>query len=110
MLTRKEYLNAARASADDTLAVHREYYGQFVTEDIKYAVEVTFGLDTLVNAYAKDPHFNSIPLSHWDSLVISQKKLVDEDLLEKAGETQSLLSRTCIFKEGARQIVEFLYN
>jgi hypothetical protein len=110
MITRRDYLNAPRDDKSDGFTIHRQYYSQFVNDQIRQAVENTFGIEALVIGYHKCEHFNSIHLSHWDALITSQKDLADIDLLKKAGDGWSLSSGTCIFKEAGRQLVESVLN
>lgn len=108
MMTRKDYVG--NFQTDHASEIHRRYYSQFVTAEMKETVGVIFGLDALVESYAKCHHLNSIPLSRWDALIVSHQHLVNGDLLQAAGERYSLVSGTCIFKEAARQLVESLMN
>lgn len=65
IITRKEYM--AGRTQDGAMS-HDEYHGQFVTDATKSAVSNRFGVGRLVEAFAGDPHFNSIALEEWDRL------------------------------------------
>ncbi len=98
---------------------HREKYGRAVSD---------IGLDNirnmlpwdkkeLVDAYAKDEHFNCLPLKEWDRIagyyensrtgeLFSHRSLL-KDLLYKAGVNYFSCSEcVCVLKEAALQIVE----
>lgn len=106
MMTRKDYINSPRDTHEDSHAIHRQYYGQFVTEEVKNAVEERFGMEALIKAYAKDPSLNSIPLAHWDALTLNIKRAVNADSIKEAGEGWSFSTGVCILKEAARQLLE----
>ncbi len=106
MFTRDSYLDFLNKAEKEALLVHRRYFSQFVTEEIREIVLSTFGLLTLKNAFARDFYFNSIHADKWHSLIITNRALVDNNLLKQAGETFCLSTATYIFKESARQIVE----
>lgn len=108
MITRQDYISISHLP--NASEFHRKYYAQFVTNEVKDAVEARFGIDALIESYIGCKHFNTIPLNQWDSLIAIQKDAVDHSLLKKAGEGWSLSSATCIFKEAARQLVETKIN
>lgn len=96
----------------ESAAYHRAYYAQFVTPHVIAIVKNRIGVERL--KASKDPHFNDIPLSVWDSFWVRSAKggmyiepgLVVSELIRKAGEGFSASTGTCILKEAARQIVE----
>jgi len=90
MLTRKDYL-LKKVS-------HQEYYGQFVTAEVRRLVEKRISRVAIVNS--TDPHFNDISLSHWDRLHYSLVVLCN------LGTGVTLSDTISIAKEAARQIKE----
>ena len=97
MFTREDYLNKK--------CTHDEYYSQYVTEGTIYIVENYFGRDKLIEAFAEDEHFNSIPLHRWDSLT----QFVAGAFITKMkelGESNSLSALVCIIKTAARILVK----
>lgn len=115
MITRKDYMSKK--------ATHREYFSQFVNEEILKLVEDRFGRERLKKAFETDRHFNSIRLDEWDFLngyiwpgsrfknVAHNerdylKKLIDLRKLKETGEGYSLNTCTCILKEAAQMIIE----
>lgn len=108
MITHKEYMDSTQPR------IHGRYYAQFVTQDTRNYVLRYFTRETLIKAYRKDPHFNSIPLKEWDAIAFTNPRndsgpfraLVpfDRDAHTAAGDyvTRSVL--ICITKEAARQI------
>ena len=96
MITRAQYMSGEKT--------HDEYYSQFVTRVIKQIVLGRFTIKQLKEAYAEDKHFNSIRLSDWDAMSIARNSSLESKLCE-AGDTVSLSSYICIFKQAARQIV-----
>lgn len=95
MKTRKQYL--------DGECTHEEYYGQFVTREIRQLVSRTFTVPRLVAS--PDPHFNDITLRRWDALAGSLGKPTEAALRDR-GDWLSLAGAVCILKEAARQVVE----
>jgi hypothetical protein len=90
--TRKQYL-AGECS-------HREYYSQFVAEEVKNRVHTYIGVSRLLAS--TDKHLNDIPLNLWDRLgAVGSKARWDA-----AGDYPTAAGRVCIYKEAARQIVE----
>lgn len=80
---------------------HRQYYAQFVTA-AKDRVRRAFTIDRLRAAFAKDEHFNSIPLGEWDGLA-SGLPLYG---IKEAGDYCTPAGQVCALKEAARQLVE----
>lgn len=93
MKTRKEYL--------DGKCSHREYYGQFVNDNVKQMVIDTIGKNRILKS--TDEHFNDISLREWDNIGLP---CGISELLKKAGDYYTLAGQVCILKEGARQIKE----
>lgn len=108
MMTRKEYLELYHEVSlhRDTKIIHRQYYAQFVTPDIKQIVEETFGYEALAESYGNGGSFIGIHLHNWDAITKTKKELFDLESLRKAGESFSLSTAVCILKEAANQIVE----
>ncbi len=99
MLTKYSF---SRAEYLEGRCTHREYYGQFVTEEVKREVARSIGIDKL--KASRDQHFNDVPLSHWDNLSHSNKSLLS--IPENGTRFYSLCGGVCILKEAARQLVE----
>lgn len=93
MITRKDYIEG-RATYD-------EYYSQFITEQVKRAVDWRIGIDTIKRS--TDPHFNDIPLVKWDYLGF-QSWPEQIALLKRVGDCPSLSHNACVGKCYARQI------
>lgn len=119
MFTRQDYL-AGKVS-------HRNYYGQFVNEEVKNKVLQVFDKDILTCSYKNDEYFNDslTPMKQWDKMggfvyriirgeqiavihptSIQDIKPVNYTLLKQTGEGASNSTMVCIYKEAARQIVE----
>jgi hypothetical protein len=88
--TRKDYTNG-RCS-------HKEYYSQFVNEQIKELIIKN------LRGYkkSKDENLNDIPLREWDMLA-GQLSAVETKLSE-AGDYLTLAGGVCILKEAYREI------
>jgi hypothetical protein len=91
MNTRKQYL--------DGDCTHQQYYAQFVNAHITRMVSDNFSPEILKAAYAKDEHFNSIPLHEWDMLA----SWITPNM-KPYGDYLTLAGQVCIAKEAARQI------
>lgn len=96
MITRKDYL--------DGKATHREYYAQFVTEQIRDLVRHGVGIERIKKS--TDKHFNDIPLHIWDCLASNNRYALAISKSENGQKDFSLGSSVCILKEAARQIKE----
>lgn len=94
MKTRNDYISGK--------CTHREYYAQFVTSDIKAAVENKFTKARLIEAFKQDEHFNTIPLHQWDNLTYICRSI--GYMLKQAGDSYTLSSGVCILKAAARII------
>lgn len=112
MFTRKQYIAKE--------CTYREYYGQFVTDEIKQEVLKTFSREQLIQSIKDDEHFNNLPIRKWDNILTpgainvpidgSQcNRYLRKALNEKLREAESGISFAdcvCVCKEAARQIVE----
>jgi len=96
MYTRKDYMNRK--------CTHREYYSQFVSDEIKENVTRYIGKKRILNS--DDEHFNTIPLNEWDAIPISLQYNRDWVKAEENGEWLSPAVKVCILKEAAKQIQE----
>lgn len=94
-MTRKDRL--------ENRCTHREYYAQFVTEDIRRMVVDRFGMDRLQRS--TDPHLNDIPLQHWDALGVPFPRHIAE-WMRAEGDFPTMAGWVCIAKEAARQAIE----
>lgn len=126
LITREEHFErsaieyAANGSGSKS---HHEYYSQFVTPEILALVQNKFGKDSLKEAFAKDEHFNTIPLRQWDNLAGWQithsqgsenyhlsstyvRDLIGKDKLTAAGEGYSCGTGVCVLKAAARILIE----
>jgi hypothetical protein len=95
MYTRQEYL--------EQKCSHRQYYGQFVTQQVLSTVMARIGSSVIVKS--KDPHFNNIPLSRWDAIF----PLCPSDIskaMRACGDYPTQAGLVCIAKEAAKQIQE----
>jgi len=90
--TREDYL-ADRCT-------HREYYAQFVTEEMKARLLRYLGIERLLAS--KDEHLNDIPLRTWD-LFIAYPLAIS---LKSVGDYSTIAGNVCIAKEAARQLIE----
>lgn len=90
MKTRKEYM--------DGIVSHREYYGQFVTEEVKKTLLRLIGKKEILSS--QDEHFNDIPIAKWDALPAPNVK----DKMKLTGDYLTLAGSVCIYKEAAKQI------
>jgi len=92
MITRKEYM--------DNKATHRQYFSQFVTDEIKGVVKRTLHLKRLL--HSKDEHLNDIPLVLWDKMYLPPLNIS----MESVGDYLTMAGKVCILKEAAKQIIE----
>lgn len=103
-MTRAEYIDGYHGG-EEGAKLHREYYGQFVTDRVKRCVLQTIGQADLVAS--KDEHMNDIPLKRWDAVM----PLVHADIAAKMrllGDYPTPAGTVCIVKEAAKQILESL--
>lgn len=112
--TRKDYL--------DRKCSHREYYSQFVNDEVKQLVARRIGRKKILAS--TDPHFNDIPLHRWDALAgFSNRQYsrefgpfeparsplfycVGRSIVEANGGGVSPSDLVCVAKEAAQQIRE----
>lgn len=90
MISREDYMSRK--------FTHREYYGQFVDDEIKSRVR--FLLPQVLES--KDEYLNDIPLTVWDN--ISADYLSVGRKMKEAGDYLTLAGWVCIVKEAARQL------
>lgn len=83
---------------------HRDYYRQFVNEELIEKVERTFGIETLNAALHQDEHLNSIGLHSWDAF--TSQIPFDQEAIEIAGETVTHATLVCIAKTAAEVAVD----
>lgn len=95
MFTRNDYMSGKCS--------HREYYAQYVDEDVRSSVMMVMGIDKLIHAYRQNDDFYSIPLPHWDALGWAFRF---HTIMKSRGDYPTLAGKVCILKEAARQIVE----
>ena len=98
-MTREEYMSFAGRR---DLSLHREYFSQFVNDNVKISVLANYSKDELTKALEEDEHLNGIPLRKWDNMWCPVSHLK----LKEAGESWTLSTKVCILKEAARQIIE----
>ena len=99
MLTRQDYIDG-KCTFDD-------YYGQFVTDTIRFIVEGTIGVERIMRS--TDPHLNDISLYSWDRLEPLIKPLIKEQM-KKAGDHVALSSVVCVAKTAAKLIRKDIQN
>lgn len=80
---------------------HRDYYGQFVTEQVKSRVLRVIGKESI--QASTDEHLNDIPLRLWDALGPVGNSAQWE---ATEGDWPSMAGRVCIYKEAAKQLLE----
>lgn len=95
---------------------HREYYAQFVNDEVKEHLFNFISEEELMES--TNEHFNDIELKRWDAItgfefqgtyVAKTPKSIlpiSRNLLKRAGESVSAATLTCIYKEAAKQIRE----
>ena len=94
--SRQQYLNKEIS--------HRDYYRQFVNEELIEKVERTFGIETLNAALHQDEHLNSIGLRSWDAF--TSQIPFDQEAIEIAGENVTRATLVCIAKTAAEVAVD----
>lgn len=102
--TREQYMNKE--------CDHDTFYSQFVTDGVKWLVlnHPHIGKERIIAS--TNPHFNDIPLQHWDSLKdsvrmsISTKKFMRLSWPNYSGKgvMWSLCEAVCIAKQAARMV------
>lgn len=97
---------------------HREYFAQFVNENVLDAVRKEIGLPALLAS--TDEHLNDIPLRKWDILAGAyypsahsaepiyprSSGPISSKALQQAGEGINLGALVCVYKEAAKQLIE----
>jgi hypothetical protein len=94
-----------RADYMSNAITHREYYAQFVSDDVRALVARSIGVDRIHESVDRDGAFNDIPLRRWDAMVPLLGSSVARALKE-CGDWLSLGTGVCILKEAARQLKE----
>ncbi len=103
LITRSQYMNTLpRYGTEASLAHHRAYYAQFVTDATKRVVLDYIG-EARIKA-SKDRHFNDIPLVEWDC--VARGGMPRAVGFKDVGDWPSLAGEVCIAKEAAAQIRE----
>ena len=106
MITRQQYLQNTN--------LHNEYYGQFVTNDIRQMVLQRFGIKQLAEVHQEDEDLNNIPLVNWDGLgiyLLHDSPFLNHNLIKETQQGYSNAGAVCILKEAARQlIIQYLNN
>jgi len=82
---------------------HREYYAQFVTENMKHRILINLGSPRL-KALKNSSHLNEIPLKTWDTMYLPPLAVSMKD----AGDSLTMSGKVCILKEAAKQVIEEL--
>lgn len=110
LIPRSAYLaGPADNGKDRRLSLHRAYHAQFVTS-AHVGELVRSGMIERIRK-SRDPHFNDIPLSDWDSLAMSFPiPQVTLAKMRECGDYPTLAGAVCILKEAARQIREGTAN
>jgi hypothetical protein len=118
MYTRQDYMT--------NKCTHRQFYAQFVNDEVKNAVirmvnvDPSKSIQILREKLAKDEHLNNIPMKKWDNLTgFSFSNSTGEMLtrpysiepidirkLKEADEEVSSATLVCIYKEAAKELTE----
>ena len=85
----------------DGECTHREYYSQFVNDNVRGMVKDRIGVDRIQKS--TDKHLNDIPLREWDNVGLPYGI---RELLSQANDCFSMANQVCILKEAARQLIE----
>ena len=95
MITRKQYMSKEFS--------YDQYYGQFVTDDVRLTVSALIGAERIKES--KCEHFNDIPLKEWDSLNSMVRQHVGRMIADANGTGGiSLTDCVCTAKQAAKQI------
>lgn len=106
-MTHKEYMNSTsglNVSREEAHRIHRTYHAQYVGPFQKRIVTQFIGVEKI--KASTDPHFNDIPLAHWDGLAHALN--IDTKLMKENGDFLTLGNAVCIAKEAATQIKEMI--
>lgn len=96
--TRKQYIQGD--------CTHREYYAQFITDEILVLVREGIGMEMILKSKQNEEHFNDIPLRVWDVL---GNFIHTEQLRYKFARANDFVSKAglvCILKQAAFEIAE----
>ncbi len=101
-MKRSEYMD--NYGGDEAGAkLHRAYYAQFVTSEVRNLVSRCIG-DDKVKA-SKDPHFNDIPLAKWDRIIDHHHVAASVNTaMREMGDYPTAAGCVCVLKEAAQQI------
>ena len=93
----------------DGLCTHREFFAQFVTDEVREMVKSSIGEVRI--KVSTDEHFNDIPMKMWDNLHDYMGRLVKPLWIKIVYPDAKAMSwsqsdNVCIAKEAARQIKE----
>lgn len=83
---------------------HSQYYGQFVSRDIKNLVAKHIGLDRILSS--KDQDFNDIPLEEWESLNLLFPSNASEVMMRETMHVYQPSFFIRVSKEAARQMLK----
>ena len=95
MFARKDYL--------DDKCSHDEYYRQFVTEGVMWAVRSVISVDRL--KASRDEHMNDIPLNVWDRVFPKCPAAVNQAMRD-GGDYPTAAGLVCLGKAAARMLLE----
>lgn len=96
-MTRKEYMEATTLDKEENRKLYREYYSQYVTEDIKkYVKNSKISIEDRVEEWNK---LGAKPMSMYLFNGVITKMRLNGDWLTQAG-------IVCILKEAKRQLME----
>lgn len=106
--TRKEYMashvHLVDADPEERFKLHRNYYAQFVTENIKNHVREVLGENIKIST---NKHFNDIPLQLWYNICPQYRSHVASVNKRLTGTAYySEADAVCMLKEAADQIRE----
>ena len=92
-ITRSDYMEGK--------ASHREFYGQFVNDDVIKVVVASISSKKILGT--EDKHFNDISNDFWDRVPMRHYMPIQ---FSDVGDFPSQAGLTCVAKEAARQYVE----
>ena len=104
VITRKEHMQNLGEGKAERQSRHNRYYRQFVDPLMLATVELFIGKEKILKSEC--PHFNDIPLEHWDrcgSIIHSQEF---NKRVQEAQDFVSMSTLVCVAKECARMIKE----
>jgi hypothetical protein len=107
-MKRSEYMDNYHGG-EEGAKLHRTYYAQFVTDEVRELVLRCIGADKIITS--SNAHFNDIPLAKWDRMVTCRMMPASvSERLKEAGDWFGLGSGVCILKEAAQQIRDTAQN